>query len=108
MYFSGSIGRMIWSSPNVIEVSLHWCHLSSFLCNLQKRPSLPLSLSLSTHIFIFIFTYIYSPLQCRESSREKKMSTAKNQAELLRQDGNTYFKKDRFGAAIDAYTEVYF
>lgn len=28
------------------------------------------------------------------------------QAERLRQDGNTYFKKDRFGAAIDAYTEV--
>lgn len=34
------------------------------------------------------------------------MSTAKNQAELLRQDGNTYFKKDRFGAAIEAYTEA--
>ncbi|XP_058196639.1 E3 ubiquitin-protein ligase CHIP isoform X1 [Rhododendron vialii] len=28
------------------------------------------------------------------------------QAERLRQDGNTYFKKDRFGAAIDAYTEA--
>lgn len=32
--------------------------------------------------------------------------TAAKQAELLRQDGNTYFKKDRIGAAIDAYTEV--
>ncbi|KAL1540967.1 RING-type E3 ubiquitin transferase [Salvia divinorum] len=28
------------------------------------------------------------------------------QAEQLRQDGNTYFKKDRLGAAIDAYTEA--
>ncbi|KAL3828939.1 hypothetical protein ACJIZ3_017741 [Penstemon smallii] len=31
---------------------------------------------------------------------------AAEQAELLRQDGNSYFKKDRFGAAIDAYTEA--
>ncbi|XP_059660057.1 E3 ubiquitin-protein ligase CHIP isoform X2 [Cornus florida] len=31
---------------------------------------------------------------------------ATKQAEQLRQDGNTYFKKDRFGAAIDAYTEA--
>lgn len=30
------------------------------------------------------------------------------QAELLKQDGNTFFKKDRIGAAIDAYTEVHF
>ncbi|KAJ0972905.1 hypothetical protein J5N97_020864 [Dioscorea zingiberensis] len=28
------------------------------------------------------------------------------QAELLRQDGNTFFKKDRIRAAIDAYTEA--
>ncbi|KAL8143804.1 hypothetical protein V2J09_016836 [Rumex salicifolius] len=28
------------------------------------------------------------------------------QAEQLRQDGNLYFKKDRLGAAIDAYTEA--
>lgn len=28
------------------------------------------------------------------------------QADQLKQEGNTYFKKDRFGAAIDAYTEV--
>ncbi|KAK6937865.1 hypothetical protein RJ641_031373 [Dillenia turbinata] len=34
------------------------------------------------------------------------MSSAAKQAEQLRQDGNTYFKKDRFGAAIDAYTEA--
>uniref|UniRef100_A0A5B7B8R8 RING-type E3 ubiquitin transferase n=1 Tax=Davidia involucrata TaxID=16924 RepID=A0A5B7B8R8_DAVIN len=33
-------------------------------------------------------------------------STTTKQAEQLRQDGNTYFKKDRFGAAIDAYTEA--
>ncbi|GFQ00126.1 E3 ubiquitin-protein ligase chip [Phtheirospermum japonicum] len=31
---------------------------------------------------------------------------AAKQAEQLRQDGNSYFKKDRFGAAIDAYTEA--
>lgn len=30
------------------------------------------------------------------------------QAELLRNDGNNYFKKSRFGAAIDAYTQVLF
>ncbi|XP_031099599.1 E3 ubiquitin-protein ligase CHIP-like isoform X2 [Ipomoea triloba] len=28
------------------------------------------------------------------------------QAEQLRQDGNNYFQKNRFGAAIDAYTEA--
>lgn len=33
-------------------------------------------------------------------------AAAAKQAEKLRIDGNTYFKKDRFGAAIDAYTEV--
>ncbi|EYU40645.1 hypothetical protein ABFS82_14G056600 [Erythranthe guttata] len=33
-------------------------------------------------------------------------TTAAKQAELLRQDGNLYFKKDRFAAAIDAYTEA--
>lgn len=31
---------------------------------------------------------------------------AAGQAEQLRQDGNIYFKKDRFAAAIDAYTEA--
>ncbi|KAL6576777.1 hypothetical protein OROMI_011053 [Orobanche minor] len=31
---------------------------------------------------------------------------AAKQAEQLRQDGNSYFKKGRFGAAIDAYTEA--
>ncbi|OVA05821.1 U box domain [Macleaya cordata] len=31
---------------------------------------------------------------------------ASEQAELLKQDGNLYFSKDRFGAAIDAYTEA--
>ncbi|KAL2933339.1 E3 ubiquitin-protein ligase CHIP [Bienertia sinuspersici] len=34
------------------------------------------------------------------------MSAVAKQAEQLRQDGNIYFKKDRFGAAIDAYTEA--
>ncbi|GER57346.1 tetratricopeptide repeat-containing family protein [Striga asiatica] len=33
-------------------------------------------------------------------------SAAAMQAEQLRQEGNAYFKKDRFGAAIDAYTEA--
>ncbi|TKY68724.1 E3 ubiquitin-protein ligase CHIP [Spatholobus suberectus] len=33
-------------------------------------------------------------------------AAAAKQAEKLRIDGNTYFKKDRFGAAIDAYTEA--
>ncbi|KAA8543556.1 hypothetical protein F0562_021698 [Nyssa sinensis] len=33
-------------------------------------------------------------------------TAAAKQAELLKQDGNIYFKKDRFGAAIDAYTEA--
>ncbi|CBI41070.3 unnamed protein product, partial [Vitis vinifera] len=32
--------------------------------------------------------------------------TAAKQAEQLRLDGNTYFKKGRFAAAIDAYTEA--
>ncbi|XP_068653497.1 E3 ubiquitin-protein ligase CHIP-like [Aristolochia californica] len=34
------------------------------------------------------------------------VATAKQQAELLKRDGNTYFAKERFGAAIDAYTEA--
>ncbi|XP_057472528.1 E3 ubiquitin-protein ligase CHIP-like isoform X1 [Actinidia eriantha] len=34
------------------------------------------------------------------------VSSSAKQAEQLRQDGNTYFKKERFGAAIDAYTEA--
>ncbi|XP_009334273.1 E3 ubiquitin-protein ligase CHIP-like [Pyrus x bretschneideri] len=33
-------------------------------------------------------------------------SLALSTAEKLRKDGNTYFKKDRFAAAIDAYTEA--
>ncbi|GFZ20080.1 carboxyl terminus of HSC70-interacting protein [Actinidia rufa] len=33
------------------------------------------------------------------------VSAAAELAEKLKQDGNTYFKKNRFGAAIDAYTE---
>ncbi|XP_054784128.1 E3 ubiquitin-protein ligase CHIP-like isoform X1 [Prosopis cineraria] len=34
------------------------------------------------------------------------LSVVAKQAEKLRINGNTYFKKDRFGAAIDAYTEA--
>ncbi|KAE8671163.1 E3 ubiquitin-protein ligase CHIP [Hibiscus syriacus] len=34
------------------------------------------------------------------------LSAAAKQAEQLRKDGNIYFKKDRFAAAIDAYTEA--
>ncbi|CAN8260159.1 unnamed protein product [Cochlearia groenlandica] len=33
-------------------------------------------------------------------------ATAAKQAEMLKEDGNSYFKKERFGAAIDAYTEA--
>ncbi|KAI8574199.1 hypothetical protein RHMOL_Rhmol01G0336300 [Rhododendron molle] len=35
-----------------------------------------------------------------------RVSTAAKQAELLKKDGNSCFKKERFGAAIDAYTEA--
>lgn len=35
-------------------------------------------------------------------------SMAAKQAERLKEDGNSCFKKERFGAAIDAYTEVHF
>ncbi|KAL2488301.1 E3 ubiquitin-protein ligase [Forsythia ovata] len=34
------------------------------------------------------------------------VASAAKQAEQLRIDGNSYFNKDRFGAAIDAYTEA--
>ncbi|XP_028777298.1 E3 ubiquitin-protein ligase CHIP-like isoform X2 [Neltuma alba] len=34
------------------------------------------------------------------------LSAVAKQAEQLRINGNNYFKKDRFGAAIDAYTEA--
>lgn len=36
------------------------------------------------------------------------LSSVAKQAEQLRVDGNNYFKKERFGASIDAYTEVCF
>jgi hypothetical protein len=35
-------------------------------------------------------------------------SSPQKQAELLKDQGNRYFKKDRLAAAIDAYTEVVF
>jgi hypothetical protein len=34
------------------------------------------------------------------------MSPSKQQADLLKQEGNAFFKKDRISAAIDAYTGV--
>ncbi|KAK8466613.1 hypothetical protein PHAVU_008G134500 [Phaseolus vulgaris] len=34
------------------------------------------------------------------------LSSVAKQAEQLRVDGNNYFKKERFGASIDAYTEA--
>ncbi|KAK9161917.1 hypothetical protein Syun_002819 [Stephania yunnanensis] len=48
--------------------------------------------------------------------RERGMSTTVSftessyakQAEQLKRDGNTYFNKQRFGAAIDAYTEAHY
>ncbi|KAI3829868.1 hypothetical protein L1987_03998 [Smallanthus sonchifolius] len=36
----------------------------------------------------------------------KGVNSAAEQAEQLKQDGNHYFKKNRFAAAIDAYTEA--
>lgn len=30
-----------------------------------------------------------------------------NQAEILKDQGNSYFKKDKLGAAIEAYTQVF-
>ncbi|KAI3742522.1 hypothetical protein L1987_60206 [Smallanthus sonchifolius] len=36
----------------------------------------------------------------------KGVNSAAEQAEQLKQDGNLYFKKNRLGAAIDAYTEA--
>ncbi|PWA95845.1 carboxyl terminus of HSC70-interacting protein [Artemisia annua] len=36
----------------------------------------------------------------------KGVISASDQAEQLKQDGNLYFKKNRLGAAIDAYTEA--
>jgi hypothetical protein len=35
-------------------------------------------------------------------------AASKRQAELLKQEGNAFFKKDRISAAIDAYTGVRF
>lgn len=35
------------------------------------------------------------------------LAAAAIQAERLKSDGNDYFKRNRFGAAIDAYTEVF-
>lgn len=45
-----------------------------------------------------------------EEKSRKAMATVpksvRKQAEVLRKAGNAAFKKERFGAAIDAYTEV--
>lgn len=30
-----------------------------------------------------------------------------NQAEILKDQGNSYFKRDKLGAAIEAYTQVF-
>ncbi|XP_050208529.1 E3 ubiquitin-protein ligase CHIP [Mercurialis annua] len=38
--------------------------------------------------------------------RGAALSAAGKQAEQLKTDGNSYFRKERFGAAIDAYTEA--
>lgn len=38
--------------------------------------------------------------------RTPELSAFAKQAEQLKKDGNVYFKKNRFGAAIDAYTEA--
>lgn len=38
----------------------------------------------------------------------KGVNSAAMQAEQLKLDGNLCFMKNRFGAAIDAYTEVFF
>ena len=35
------------------------------------------------------------------------MQTAEKQAEILKDQGNLYFKKERLAAAIEAYTEVF-
>jgi hypothetical protein len=36
----------------------------------------------------------------------REVATPEKQAELLKDQGNLYFKKERLGAAIEAYTEV--
>lgn len=35
-------------------------------------------------------------------------SSQKEQAELLKDQGNSYFKKEKLGAAIEAYTQVFY
>lgn len=37
----------------------------------------------------------------------REVATTEKQAEYLKDQGNIYFKKDKLGAAIEAYTEVY-
>jgi hypothetical protein len=36
----------------------------------------------------------------------REVATTEKQAELLKDQGNKFFKKDRLAAAIEAYTEV--
>ena len=36
----------------------------------------------------------------------ENMHSMHNQAEILKDQGNLYFKKERLAAAIEAYTEV--
>jgi hypothetical protein len=36
----------------------------------------------------------------------REVAPPEKQAEILRDQGNLYFKKERLGAAIEAYTEV--
>lgn len=37
----------------------------------------------------------------------REVATTEKQAEHLKDQGNIYYKKDKLGAAIEAYTEVY-
>lgn len=72
-------------------------------------PSPGISSNFLTYFLVF---HQHVKKKKRESKNKiwenaRKMSpTAAKQAEQLRLDGNTYFKKGRFAAAIDAYTEV--
>lgn len=45
-------------------------------------------------------------LHTREKMGHRVSTTSTQRAEKLREDGNLYFSKLKFAAAIDAYTEV--
>lgn len=86
---------------------MHILVLSIFVLQFSNPP---LSLSFPVYIIGVCIGFSEEERVNNFKIAEKMAATivGSKQAEQLKQDGNNYFQKNRFGAAIDAYTEVLF